>query len=165
MRAATLVLLGVATVGGGLDAENRPDFSGTWTVVPSRSVMWNDAGTPVNITVFGEVFTADQTQDTLTIVIDSEEGFEGFKWVYRLDGQVSHNAVPSVNGPQPTSSTTAWSGSELVITTRGTADRDSQSRSWETTRTLTLNEDGTLRVEAPWGRNGAMIGSVYARRR
>jgi hypothetical protein len=165
MRIATLVLLGAATVGWGLGAQDRPNFSGTWTVVPSRSVLRNDAGTPVNITVFGEVFTADQTQDTLTIAIDSEEGFKGFKWVYRLDGQVSHNAVPSLNGPQPTSSITTWSGSELVITTRGAADRDSQPRSSETTRTLKLNEDGTLRVEAPWGHSGAMIGSVYARSR
>jgi hypothetical protein len=165
VRTATLVLLGVATVGGGLGAQSRPNFSGKWLVVPSRSVMSNDAGTPVNITVLGEAFTADQTQDALTIAIDSEEGFKGFRWVYRLDGQVSHNDVPGPNGPQPTSSTTAWSGSELVITTRGVADRDSQPRSWETTRTLKLNDDGTLRVEAPWGRSGAMIGSVYARSR
>jgi hypothetical protein len=162
MRTATCVLLGVATVGWSLRAQTRPDFSGTWTVVPSRSVVSSDAGTPVNITVFGEAFTAQQTQDTLTIAIDNEPGFT---WVYRLDGQVAHNVFPGPTGPQPTSSTTAWSGSKLVITTRVAADRESKQQSGETARTLELNEDGTLRVEAPWGRSGAMIGSVYARRR
>jgi hypothetical protein len=161
MRTATLVLLGVATVGWSLGAQNRPNFSGTWTVVPSRSV-WSDAGRPVNITVFGEAFTANQTHDTLTLAIDNEKGFT---WVYRLDGQVSRNVLPGPNGPQPTSSTAAWSGSELVITTRVAADRESKQPSAETTRTLKLNEDGTLRVEAPWGRSGALIGSVYARSR
>jgi len=160
MSIATLVLLGVATVGWGLRAQNHPNFSGKWTVVPSRSVMWNDAGTPVNITVFGEAFTADQTQDTLTIAIDNEKGF---KWVYRLDGQVSPHIVPGPAGAQPTSSIAVWSGSELMITTGVPADGDGTLQSSTTTRTLKLNEDGTLRVEAPWGRGGAMIGSVYAK--
>jgi hypothetical protein len=162
MRTATCVLLGVATVGWSLGAQSRPNFSGRWTVVPSRSVSWSDAGTPVNITVFGEAFTADQTQDTLRIAIDNEKGFE---WVYRLDGRAAHNVVPGPTGPEPTSSTTEWAGSELVITTRVVADRVSQQPSAETTRRLKLNDDGTLRVEAPWGRSGAMIGSVYARSR
>ena len=161
MRTATIVLLGVAAVGSSLGAQTRPNFSGTWTIVPSRSV-WSDAGRSVNITVFGEAFTANQTHDTLTIAIDNEKGFT---WVYRLDGQVSHHSLPGPTGPQPTSSTAAWSGSELVITIRGTADRDGKPQSVETSRTLKLNEDGTLRVEAPWGRSGAMIGSVYARSR
>ncbi len=162
MRTATLVLLGVATVGWGVGAQDRPDFSGRWTVVPSRSILRSDAGTPVNITVFGEAFTADQSHDTLTIAIDNEKGFT---WVYRLDGQVAHNVLPGPGGPQPTTSTTAWSGSALVITTRVVAESESQPPSAETTRSLRLNEDGTLRVEAPWGRRGAMIGSVYARSR
>jgi hypothetical protein len=164
MRTATLVLLGAATVGWGLGGQDRPNFAGTWTVVPSRSVWWSDAKTPVNITVFGEGFTADQTQDTLTIAIDNEKGFT---WVYRLDGQVSPNVYPGPAGPQPTSSIAVWSGSELAVTTRVLGDDESKPRSTptKTTRTLKLNEDGTLRVEAPWGRDGAMIGSTYARRR
>jgi hypothetical protein len=162
MRTATCVLLGVASVGWTLGAQSRPDFSGTWIIVPSRSVVWSDAGTPVNITVFGEAFIAEQTRDTLTIAIDNEAGFT---WAYRLDGQVARNVCPGPTGPQATSSTTAWSGSKLVITTRVAADRESKQQSAETARTLELNEDGTLRVEAPWGRSGAMIGSVYARHR
>lgn len=162
MRTATLVLLGAATVSWGVGAQNRPNFSGKWTVVPSRSVISSDAGTPVYITVFGEAFTADQTQDTLTIAIDNEKGF---KWVYRLDGQASPNVVPGEAGPQPTSSTALWSRAELVITTRVPADGDSKPQPTTTTRRLKFNEDGTLRVEAPWGRSGAMVGSVYARSR
>lgn len=162
MGTATLVLLGAATVCWSLGAQDRPNFSGTWTVVSSRSVIWSDAGTPVHVTVFGEAFTAEQTQDTLTIAIDNEKGF---KWVYRLDGQVSPNVVPGEAGAQPTSSTALWSGSELVITTRVPPDGDSKPQPTTTTRRLKFNEDGTLRVEAPWGQSGAMVGSVYARSR
>lgn len=45
--------------------------------------------------MFGEAFTAEQTQDTLTIAIANQKGFE---WVYRLDRQVAHNVFP---GPAP----------------------------------------------------------------
>ena len=110
--------------------------------------------------MFGERFRAEQTEQFLTISIENESGF---KWVYRLDGSVSSNALPGLAGPQQTASTIAWSESALVITTTGSVERDGKLQPSETRRLLKFNEDGTLRVEAPWGRNGATIASVYSR--
>jgi hypothetical protein len=42
-------------------------------------------------------------------------------------------------------------------------NRDGRAERADTRRILRLNADGTLLVEAPWGRDGAMIGSVYSR--
>src|SRR5689334_19665832 len=83
----------------------RPDLSGTWTIVPSRSI-WLDEWNGVHVTVFGERFVAEQTDRTLTIAIENEKGF---KWVYNLDGQVSLNAPPGPLGAQQTSSSVTWS--------------------------------------------------------
>jgi hypothetical protein len=161
MRTAIRVLLIVATCAVSAQEQVRPNFSGAWVVVPSRSI-WFDDGRPVNITVFGERFTAEQTERVLSIAIENERGF---KWIYRLDGVASHNAPPGPSGPQETSSTTVWADSTLIITTIGSVTREGRPEQVETRRRLTFNEDGTLRVEAPWGRDGAMIGSVYSRRR
>jgi hypothetical protein len=159
MGTATRLLAAVVTASFSLPAQAHPNFSGTWAIVPSRSIWYDDAQ-PVNITVFGERFWAEQTDQVLTLSIANENGF---KWVYRLDGVVSSNAPPSAAGPQQTSSMIAWSGSALIITTIGSVERDGKLQPSETRRLLKFNEDGTLRVEAPWGRNGAMIASVYSR--
>jgi hypothetical protein len=74
MKVAACMLLGFAAVTLGHRAQERPDFSGIWSILPGRSV-WYDQGRPVNITVFGERFTAEQTGSTLTIGIDNEKGF------------------------------------------------------------------------------------------
>jgi hypothetical protein len=145
----------------GVQAQERPNFSGAWVVTPERSVWYAD-GKPVNITVFGERFTAEQTDQALTVAIENERGF---KWVYRLDGASSRNVLPGRDVPQETVSTAIWNDSTLIITTVGPVNRDGKVVQVETRRTLQLNADGTLRVEAPWGLNGAMIGSVYSRLR
>ena len=159
MRNALLASLVVATATLGLGGQDHPNFSGVWSVVPSLSV-WSDEGRSVNITVFGELFTAEQTQDVLSIAIANEGGF---KWIYRVDGAVTRNVPRGPEGPQETSSITVWRGSTLVITTTAVVNRDGAKQERETTRRVTFNKDGTLLVEAPWGRNGAMIGSVYSR--
>lgn len=157
MRNTLRASLIVAIAALGLGAQDHPNFSGVWSVVPSRSV-WSDEGRPVNITVFGDRFTAEQTEDALSIAIANEGGF---KWTYRLDGAVTRNVPRGPDGPQETASITVWRGSTLVITT-ALLKPDGTRQERETTRRVTFNEDGTLLVEAPWGRNGAMIGSVYS---
>ena len=159
MGIATPMLVVVVTATLSLHAQAHPNFSGEWVVVPSRSI-WYAEGRPINITVFGERFWAEQTEQFLTVSIENENGF---RWVYRLDGSVSRNAPPSPAGPQQTASTIVWSESALVITTTGSVESDGKLQPGETRRLLKFNEDGTLRVEAPWGRNGAMIASVYSR--
>ena len=138
-----------------------PDFSGTWVVVPSRSV-WVHDGNPINITVFGERFTAEQTPQTLSIAIDNERGF---KWIYRLDGAASTNAVPIGSRQELTFSSVAWHDKTLHITTTVSVTSAGASGQPELRRTIRFNDDGTLRVEASWGPNRTMIGSVYSRQR
>lgn len=161
MRTASRVLLIVMVLAAGAQGQVRPNLSGTWVVVPSRSI-WYDNGSPINITVFGERFTAEQTERVLSIAIENQRGFT---WTYRLDGTVSYNAPPGPDGPQETSSTIAWTDSTLIIDTIGSVTRDGRVEQVKTRRSLRLGEDGTLRVEAPWGPDGAMIGSVYAKQR
>jgi hypothetical protein len=96
----------------------------------------------------------------LTIAIENEKDFE---WLYRLDGTESINMWPGPKNAQQLSSTTTWADSTLIITTTAIEVRDGKPQRVVTKRTLKLNDDGTLRVEAPWGGNGVMIGSVYAR--
>src|SRR5687768_3038037 len=133
MRNALRASLIVATATVGLGAQDRPNFSGVWSIVPNRSV-WSDEGRPVDITVFGERFTAEQTQDTLSIAIANEGGF---KWIYRLDGVVTRNVSHGLEGPQETSSTAVWRGSALIITTTGVVNRDATNQKRETTRRVT----------------------------
>lgn len=159
MRAASQVLLIVTACAAGAQGQVRPNFSGTWVVVPSRSI-WYDNGSPINITVFGERFTAEQSERVLSIAIENERGFT---WTCRLDGAVSYNAPPGPNGTQETSTIIGWTDSTLMIETSGSITRDGRVEQVATRRSLRFNEDGTLRVEAPWGRGGAMIGSVYAK--
>ena len=161
METPIRILLILVAVAGVVHGQGHLDFSGTWVVVPERSV-WYDNGRPIDVTVFGERFTAEQTGQILSVAIDNERGF---KWRYRLDGVPSRNAPLGPNGPQETSSITAWTGSTLIIKTTGATNHLGRVEGIETRRGLRLNEDGTLRVEAPWGVNGAMIGSVYSRER
>jgi hypothetical protein len=160
MRIVAWVLFIVATVSPSRLEQTHPDFTGTWAVVPSRSIWQDGNGMPVNVTVFGERFTAEQSERVLAVAIENEKGF---KWIYGLNGTVSMNAPPGPEGPQQLSCTTAWTDSEPIITTAGMVSRDGTPQRFETRRILKFNNDGTLRVEAPWGLNGAMIGSVYSR--
>jgi hypothetical protein len=134
------------------------DFSGTWTIVKERSVWHASDGRAVDITVFGERFTIEQTAITLLVAIDEEDPFQ---WQYPLDGGETRNLPPGPRGRQETRSTAAWSGEQLTITTWMSTAEQAADGPRSTTRRLTLNEDGTLTVEAPWGHDGALIGSIY----
>ncbi len=64
---------------------------------------------------------------------------------------------------QRTQSTATWSGPTLLLTTIGAVERNGTTEPYERRFTLTFDDDGTLRAEAPWGRDHAMIASVYKR--
>jgi hypothetical protein len=115
----------------------------------------------MQIFVFGDRFTARQTQTTITIAIDASWNPRGFVWTYPLDGTVSNNLPVGPTGPQSLVSTTAWFGPQLVLLTRGPEVSDGKTEVYLDTRTMGFNADGTLRIQAPWGRNHALIDSVY----
>ena len=133
-----------------------PNIAGTWAIVPEASVYHDRVGQPTNIRIFGEGFVAHQDERTLTIAIDNDSGFV---WRYKLDGTESYNIVPLLKGDEQTTSILIVQGNKITITTASLYESVSRT----TRRAIELNMDGTLRVEAPFGEGGAMIGSVYRR--
>jgi hypothetical protein len=133
-----------------------PNLSGTWEVVSGASIYHDRLGNPVNIRIFGDRFVASQDERTLTISIDNEKGFE---WRYNLDGSEAEHVLSLPKGNEVVTSKLSSDGKTLRIAMVSSYDGVTQS----TTRTLALAADGTLRVEAPFGENRAMIASVYRR--
>ncbi len=64
---------------------------------------------------------------------------------------------------QRVKSTATWSGDTLLLTMAGAVQRNGTTEPWALLFMLTFNDDGTLRAEAPWGHDHAMIASVYKR--
>lgn len=167
MKTASLVVLvlGLSVLFG--SAQEHPSFDGTWTLVPARSTYLNDRGEPFTVYVFNEFFSIRQTPDTLTttmepLVSSAQRPNDdcGLKTVYRLDGTPTENCMGADH--QRVQATARWFGATLVLTV-GTVERNGTIEPWALRFTLTLNHDGTLRAEAPWGRDHAMIASVYRR--
>jgi hypothetical protein len=155
--ATTLVALAVLLAASGHVAKQSvPNITGTWVIVPEASVWRDPSGHPVNIRIFGDGFVAEQSNGILTIAIDNEKNFV---WRYNLDGTESHNVVPLPQGSETTISTVTTEGNKITINMRSVYEGVSRT----TRRTIELNADGTVRVEAPFGEGGAMIGSVYRR--
>jgi len=166
VRITFLVVLALALSVLAGSAQEHLSFDGTWRLVPSRSTYLNDQGEPFTVYVFNEFFSIRQTPDTLTtimepLVYDQRPKDDcGLKTVYRLDGTATENCMGADH--QRVQATARWSGSTLVLTV-GTVERNGPIEPWQLHFTLTLNDDGTLRAEAPWGRDHAMIASVYRR--
>ncbi len=92
------------TLAAGLE-QTKPDFSGTWTKIPSAP------GEAV------ETMTISQTADTLTVETRSPAGV--VRWVQKLDGSESKNVIKQANPPMEyvQVSTTTWDGDSLVTRT------------------------------------------------
>jgi hypothetical protein len=100
-------ILAVATVAWA----QKPDFSGTWTLVP--------AGAPASAGgVLGNgPATVRQTADTLTI--ERPMGDDTITLTYKLDGSDSRNTIAGRDGQSIDSmSTVRWQGPTLTIVTR-----------------------------------------------
>jgi hypothetical protein len=97
------LLLSVALAAG--LAQAKPDFSGTWTKIPTSP------GEAV------ETITISQTADTLTVETQSPSG--PVRWVQKLDGSESKNVIKQAKPPMEhvQVSTTTWDGDSLVTRT------------------------------------------------
>lgn len=117
MCAAALVLWTV-----GVAAQARPDFSGTWNLVPAA----DDAGAAAGgggrggrgggRGGFGQTFTAAQNAETLTIT-RTTFGDQTLTTTYKLDGSESTNTIMGRGGEQQQISHATWEGQTLVIVT------------------------------------------------
>ena len=137
-RAILSAALAVAFVAG-VAAQGKPNFAGSWTLDPEKSVMGGRQGggnrgggapAPLTITVEGQKMSIAQTRGETTVTT-----------VYMLDGTVSKNTVAGRQGGEPTevTYTSKWEGNALVTTIvnpRGT----STEKRW-------VDADGTMVVE------------------
>jgi hypothetical protein len=151
-----LVACVVAPASAQRSTDYHPNFSGVWHLLEDRSVT-HQQGEPVVVSVWPSTVRVRHGRAHLVIALDTDERVSRS---YRMDGQPTVNKVPGPNGQTETVGTATWSGSRLVITERPKDDDEGES-----VRRLTLNPDGTLSVEAPWGEDGAFVASVYGRSR
>jgi hypothetical protein len=152
-----LIACAVAPLSARQASQGRPNFSGIWHLVEDRSITRQE-GEPVVVSVWPSPLRVRHGRERLIIALDSEQPTARS---YRLDGHTTVNKLPSATGERETVSRASWDGDRLVIVERQKGEVDEE----ETVRRLTLNADGTLTVEAPWGDGGAFVASVYARSR
>jgi hypothetical protein len=93
-------------------AQDKPNFSGSWTLVVDPNAPAPGRGGGGGL---GQAATLTQDAKTLTITRTTQNG--EVKLVYNLDGSDSKNMVMGRGGQTEQVSKTAWDGSKLVITT------------------------------------------------
>jgi len=123
----------------GVLAQAGPNFAGTWTLDPDKSVMAGGGGRqggmgqqPLTITIDGAKMSVSRTMGQSGNTVTT---------VYMLDGTVSKNSMMGRQGGEPTevTYTSKWDGAKLVTTIvspRGTS-----------TETRWIEADGTMVVE------------------
>lgn len=125
MRLAATDLLAFATVAlvalcTDASAQQRPDFSGHWTLDAPRGGRGRGGAGPTLGSGWGPDFTIFQRGDTMIV----ERPFFApgdlqppLRFRYALSGAASENDVMMGRGAQRQTSTAAWDNEQLVITT------------------------------------------------
>jgi hypothetical protein len=144
LAAVTIALGMVCAVGAA--QQQKPDFSGRWTVdaAPARGAvdMGSGWGSPITI-------TQDAARLTVEYVFFARGDMQPpLKFFYALDGAETKNTVMMGRGMQIQASKTTWQDGKLLIRTIHTfADQGSNKPlTTEVTQTLSLDA-GTLVVE------------------
>jgi hypothetical protein len=119
-------------------AQDKPDFSGTWTLVidpnaPAPTGRGGGGG-------LGQGATITQDAQTLTITRTMQGG--EMKLVYNLDGSDSKNMMMGRGGQTEQISKVSWDGNKLVVTTTFTMRDNTVTR----TQTFMLDASGQLVV-------------------
>jgi hypothetical protein len=148
-RAALLLgVLGLLLATSDLSAQDKPNFSGTWTVVADAGAAGGGGGGGGRGGRGGGRgglgMAPTIMQDAAALTITRMQGDTEVKTVYKLDGSESVNTVQGRGGAQEQTSKAAWDGSKLVITTSFMAGENQI----QTTMALSLNAEGQLVVEA-----------------
>lgn len=140
-----LSALALGTLATAAEAQERPDFSGSWTVLRSVTGPGGAGGEPGGSlgSGWGDAFTLVQDSNTLTV----ERAFykradmqPTMKIRYALDGSEIRNTFLMGRGMQVQVSTTAWEEEKLIITTRNTEPDvgDGQTVTCEVVQALSL---------------------------
>jgi hypothetical protein len=126
-------------------AQAKPDFSGTWTVVPAADAPAGGGGGGRGMA--GPI-TVTQKADTL--VIERTMGENKVTTTYKLDGTEAVNKQMGRGGNEvEVKSVAKWDGSKLVITEKRPGQDGAIN---ETTQTWSLGADGTLTIDRTGGR-------------
>jgi hypothetical protein len=131
-------------------AQDKPNFAGTWTLVPDpNAAAGAGAGRGGGGGGLGQGGTIAQDAKTLTITRTTQNG--EVKVVYNLDGSESKNMMMGRGGQTEQVSKAAWEGMTLVVTTNFTMGENAVTR----TEKYSLDAQGQLVVAttAP-GRGG-----------
>jgi hypothetical protein len=141
-------------------AQNKPDFSGTWTLDRDKSEMPQMAGGPGGRPGGGTgtmTVTIKQTPDTITI--EQTTGQMGSRTLtYKLDGSESVN--PGMRGGE-SKSTSKWDGDKLVTESTQTMNGPNGEMTMKSKEIRSLQPDGTMLVdvtrETPRGTNTSKL--------
>ncbi len=142
---ALLLLAADATV---VAAQDRPDFTGAWTLVETtggpegaRTTGQRPGGAQRGggMLGIGQEATISQDDATLTMVRQTPQGES--RMVYNLDGSESRNVL-GMGGQRELVSRASWDGATLVIVT----PIELGGFSVESRMTMSLDDDGRLVV-------------------
>ena len=128
----------------------KPDFSGVWSYDKSKSTIVRVNNTNVDAPALGIEFSAKQDATSLRVERKFGSPATEYTWVFDLTGKPTTNKLPGKNGDDEVVSTATWNGNKLVITSNRMS-KDAQGKSVVTSslkRTLSINDDGTLKIEA-----------------
>jgi len=127
-------------------AQAKPDFSGTWTVVPAADAPAGGGGGGGR--GMGGPFTVVQKADTLTT--ERSFGDNKITTIYKLDGTEAVNKQMGRGGTEvEVKSVAKWDGSKLVITEKRPGQDGAIN---ESTQTWSLGADGILTIDRTGGR-------------
>jgi hypothetical protein len=126
-------------------AQAKPDFSGTWTVVPAADAPAGGGGGGR-----GMMAPITVTQKADTLVVERSMGDNKISTTYKLDGTEAVNKQMGRGGAEvEVKSVAKWDGSKLVITEKR-AGQDGAIN--ESTQTWSLGADGMLTIDRTGGR-------------
>ncbi|MHB1097636.1 MAG: hypothetical protein ACYC3F_15875 [Gemmatimonadaceae bacterium] len=157
-RWIAMACMGLAVRAG---AQQRPEFSGVWTVVPSPNaaaaatpLVTGDAPFPTGDmgSGWGSPLTITQDARRLTVTYPFFVPYDlqpPLTFTFDLDGSESRNTVTMGRGVQVQRTTVAWAGDTLVLATRHVLPyaNDDAQRTVEVRQSLSLASTGTLVVE------------------
>ena len=115
-------------------AQDKPDFSGTWTQDVAADASGGGMGGGRGM---GGPITVKQTADTLTVERQGRQG--AVTQSYKLDGSETDITM----GQMTAKASAKWDGSKLVITTK--TDNGEQTQTWSLA-------DGKLTIARTGGR-------------
>lgn len=158
MKTLAIVLSLGVLVASGAAAQDRPDFSGEWTLQADNARGAGEFGSG-----WGRTIEIEQSANTLTLLwpfYTPGDLQPPLRFRYALDGSAVTNTIMMGRGMQDQVSRATWEGNKLVITTDHAGGRAGTTT---VTRVLSLESPTSLLVETKLSGDAAVSRSVYAR--